>query len=167
MQSVLFCGAETQLIASIKQIDPTQPGLRDSSPGAFRFLLLLSYSAFILNASATIASLIMIDRLGDLQFRAYQAAKKRKSAPIRHPSLPLSEKSKDDPDDWLLEDYGAGKRWAWMKLHCECRNTCDHLSCPENDDRKLVLTMIWRRFRLAPRRELVYGDADLSLDLPL
>ncbi|KAG9030822.1 hypothetical protein FRB95_003514 [Tulasnella sp. JGI-2019a] len=55
--SVLFCGAETQLIATIKGDTPPE-----GAAGAYKFLLLLSYAAFLLNASATIASLLMIDR---------------------------------------------------------------------------------------------------------
>ncbi|KAG8874091.1 hypothetical protein FRB98_008630, partial [Tulasnella sp. 332] len=67
--SVLLCGAETQLIAIVQGIDTTKPKVLEN-PAALRFLMLLSYSAFIINASATIASLLMIDRLGEMPLRA-------------------------------------------------------------------------------------------------
>lgn len=76
--------------------------------GSFRFLLLLSYSAFVLNASATIASLIMMDRLGEIPLRAQKLYYEGK--------LPMAGKIRID---YLLEDHGAGGLWTWMKWHCE------------------------------------------------
>ncbi|KAG8868320.1 hypothetical protein FRB97_002478, partial [Tulasnella sp. 331] len=98
--SVLLCGAETQLISMV------QSGKTTPVP-AYRFLLLLSYSAFMLNASATIASLLMIDRLGEIPIRAARLLDNR-STKVVHTS-----------DDSLLEDHCAGGRWTWMKWHCE------------------------------------------------
>ncbi|KAG8982804.1 hypothetical protein FRB94_006354 [Tulasnella sp. JGI-2019a] len=97
--SVLFCGAETQLIATIKGDTPPE-----GAAGAYKFLLLLSYAAFLLNASATIASLLMIDRLGDMPKRAL----------LCFPDGP-PEKVRVE---YLLEDYGVGDGWAWMRNHC-------------------------------------------------
>lgn len=79
----------------------------DTHPGAYKFLLLLSYSAFVLNASATIASLLMIDRLAEIPLRA-------KRFFDAHPKVP---EPVDDND--VLEQHGAGGRWAWMKWHCK------------------------------------------------
>ncbi|KAG8985972.1 hypothetical protein FRB94_003223 [Tulasnella sp. JGI-2019a] len=101
VKSVLLCGAEAQLIATIKG-----NGQPDKSVGAYRFLLLLSYAAFIFNASATLTSLLMIDRLGDIPKRARLRYR-------NHPP-PLVRM------DHLLEDYGVGGAWTWMKNHCLC-----------------------------------------------
>jgi len=100
--SVLFCGAETQLIAIIKG------GSDNGHPGAFKLLLFLSYAAFILNASATIASLVMIDRLGDLPQRAAKLGSK------------AGHMLDDDMScvDYPLEAHGAGGRWTWSRYHC-------------------------------------------------
>lgn len=91
----------------VKALDPTDQSLRDNSAGLFRFLLLLSYSALIFSASATVASLVMLDYLGELI-----AISAKLPVPTKPPHI-----------DDLLEDYGAGRRWKWAKNHCECIST--------------------------------------------
>lgn len=113
MQSVLLCGAETQLITMVKASNTTPLP-------AYRFLLLLSYSAFMLNASATIASLLMIDRLGEIPLRAKRYFE---SYGAQHANI---------SDDTLLEDHAAGGRWTWMKWHCELRTRAGHLQTPHS-----------------------------------
>ncbi|KAG9035822.1 hypothetical protein FRB95_010416 [Tulasnella sp. JGI-2019a] len=104
--SVLLCGAETQLITMVKTPDGNADvQVWDTYPRAYKFLLLLSYSAFILNASATVASLLMIDRLDEIPLRA-------KTYIDEHPDAEMP------PFDYLLEDYNAGGRWTWMRWHC-------------------------------------------------
>lgn len=109
-KAVLFCGAETQLIAIIKTPDP-DPNfhLRNTHPGVFRFLLLSAYSTFLLNASATISCAIMMNRIRNLPVRALKLRQVGKL-----PSNPGGVRI-----DYIIEDYGAGSQWTWMKWHCE------------------------------------------------
>ncbi|KAG8864342.1 hypothetical protein FRB96_006164 [Tulasnella sp. 330] len=102
--SALLCGAETQLITIVQGIDMTTPKVVEN-PAALRFLTLLSYSAFVINASATIASLLMIDRLGEIPLRAKRFFDKHVG-----PLPPLDY-------GYLLELHAAGGRWTWMKWH--------------------------------------------------
>lgn len=89
------------LIASVKSMESA--GV-DPHTSTYRLLLLLSYSAFVLNGSATIASLLMIDLLGDMPRRAKQIHKGRFPREVDYTRL--------------LEDYGVGRSWAWMRNHC-------------------------------------------------
>jgi len=143
--SALFCGAETQIISTIKSLETGQNNpIRHQNPGTFRFLLLLSYSAFILNASATIASLVMIDRLGEIPVRMVKRRTSTALAPMATPSstqgMPLlqmpvpataphlpqdttspqgSTDEKYKPiEEYVLETHEAGARWTWAKWHC-------------------------------------------------
>jgi len=80
------------------------------------FLLMLSYCAVLFNFSATITSLILIDKLGELRLRA-----------SRDPDLQGGdgEESLNEPRRIaetslkLLERFGAGESWRWMMWHCE------------------------------------------------
>jgi len=90
-----------------KTPDPNNHALRNENPAAFKFLLLLAYSALMFNASATVASLIMIDALGALPLRAkkwYQYGRTLSGGRTG--------------DDYLLEQFGAGTRWTWARNHC-------------------------------------------------
>lgn len=100
------------MLALIKTPDPNDHPLRDTRPGAFKFLLLLSYSALLFNASAAMCHLIMLDRLGALPSRW-----------ALHGSSRAQVNSGGDQHDirdlFRLELYGAGSMWTWARIHCE------------------------------------------------
>ncbi|KAG9005690.1 hypothetical protein FRB94_004970 [Tulasnella sp. JGI-2019a] len=95
--AALLCGVEASLLSLIKA------NQNDSS--VFRFLLILSYSAMILNASATIASLVMLDCLGDIPVR------------VANPNPDEKKKKLAKMSTVNLEDF-TGCRWTWARRHC-------------------------------------------------
>ncbi|KAG8910015.1 hypothetical protein FRC01_006596 [Tulasnella sp. 417] len=66
----LFAAGETALIPFVKtaSVDPDGKPLLPDHAGLFKCLLILSYGAFLFNASATISSLLLIDKLGEMAF---------------------------------------------------------------------------------------------------
>ncbi|KAG8942390.1 hypothetical protein FRC04_003786 [Tulasnella sp. 424] len=66
----LFAAGETALIPFVKTaaVDGDGKPKMPAHPGLFKLLLIVSYSAFLFNASATISSLILIDKLGEMSF---------------------------------------------------------------------------------------------------
>ncbi|KAG9021089.1 hypothetical protein FRB95_002861, partial [Tulasnella sp. JGI-2019a] len=107
--SALLCGVETALLVLIKTPDPNNRPARDPSPSAFRFLLLLSYSALVFNASSTMASLVMLDCLGDIPVRVATASPEER--------VKMLQKEKGTKGI-QLEDFKAGRRWTWARIHC-------------------------------------------------
>ncbi|KAG8851641.1 hypothetical protein FRB96_009137 [Tulasnella sp. 330] len=100
--STVLCIVSTRLISNVKSGD-----LGSVQTGLHYLLLILSYSAFALNMSAGISAFIMLDRLGDM----VQRSKRRFDAG----DLPPSEVGYDH----LLEDFGVGSAFKWMRNHCE------------------------------------------------
>jgi hypothetical protein len=80
------------------------------SSGARTFLLLLSYSAVVLNSSATITSLILTDKIGELPVRASM-----KSPNFPDPGTDTIETTSTS----LLRRYGIGALWSCAIWHCE------------------------------------------------
>ncbi|KAG8997333.1 hypothetical protein FRB90_012520, partial [Tulasnella sp. 427] len=66
----LFAAGETALIPFVKTatVDSEGNPLLPDHAGLFKCLLILSYGAFLFSASATISSLILIDKLGEMAF---------------------------------------------------------------------------------------------------
>ncbi len=78
-----------------------------ANPHALTALQVMSFGAIILNASATITSLLLIDELGELPDIASADPEKARAGFV--------EKSRD-----LLVYYGMKKTWTWTRWHCQC-----------------------------------------------
>lgn len=102
-QAALFAGIEASLITLIKTPPAAGSSLRDSNPGWFHFLLLLSYAALCFNAGATITSLVISDQLGEMPFR---------SRKIKPHEVPGSA-------HLLLKDYQVTKHWSSLIAYCK------------------------------------------------
>lgn len=90
------------LLVLLKSPSSSGIGLRSSSPALFHLLLILSYMALILNASASVSSVLIIDNLGGLAFR-------RRDPPTEEPKSGRH----------LLNMYGAeGVSYSGIELHC-------------------------------------------------
>jgi len=103
-QTALLAALAGQLLVFMK--DPSN-FKKDTNPNALNFLLVLSYSSVVLNASATITSLILTDKLGELPFRASQ-----------DPNLPTSGKTPLSSGA-LLKLFRVGESFNWAMWHCE------------------------------------------------
>lgn len=70
LQGALFSAGETALIPFVKTAIMNEDGTprRPAHPAQFKLLLIVSYGAFLFNASATISSLLLIDKLGEMPF---------------------------------------------------------------------------------------------------
>lgn len=71
-------------------------------------LLICSYSAVILNVSATVGSLVLTDKLGELPIQASQRAQ----------LLPQATISEDNTTT-MLKIYGIGPMWTYAMWHCK------------------------------------------------
>lgn len=78
-----------------------------STPGARTFLILLCYGSLFFNTSASISSFVLIDRLGELQFRAAQ----------KDQSILPSGGFMSVGADNLLIRFGAGRLWTCIAWH--------------------------------------------------
>ncbi|KIO24601.1 hypothetical protein M407DRAFT_212368 [Tulasnella calospora MUT 4182] len=103
----LFAAGETALIPFVKTASEDSEGnpLLPDHAGLFKCLLIFSYGAFMFNASATISSLILIDKLGEMAFL---------------------NRSRGDKSCWvpssanrLLTRYKLGTVWYSVQAHCE------------------------------------------------
>ncbi|KAG9005691.1 hypothetical protein FRB94_004969 [Tulasnella sp. JGI-2019a] len=106
--AALLCGVEATLLTLIK----TDPSNSSPAPkSAFRCLLILSYSALVFNASSTVASLVMLDCLGEIPMLVTKAARKNKGKG--------AQESEDvDSMDAYLEHFELGFRWRWARRYC-------------------------------------------------
>lgn len=102
----LFAAGETALIPFVKtaSVDPEGNPLLPGHAALFKCLLVFSYGAFLFNASATISSLILIDKLGEMAFL---------------------NRSREDNRGWvpssanrLLTQYKLGGVWYSVQVHC-------------------------------------------------
>jgi hypothetical protein len=73
------------------------------------FLLVSSYAAMIFNALATMASIVLIDRLGDIEFNG--------AAMIKTTAQTGFYRNVRNLD--LLLNYGAGKTFKYIFWQCE------------------------------------------------
>ena len=111
LQSTLFVIASTQLLAFFK--NPNHFSTSQNNPeGALRALIIICYASLFFNASAAISSFILMDKLGELPFRA---ASKRQSI------LPTGGTITGNSED-LLKRYGVGKLWTFLVWHCQSIN---------------------------------------------
>lgn len=89
----------------VRNLELSHPSQRRSELA----LALLSYASLILNISACLSSLTLLDQLGELPFRA---AQKRQSF---LPSAGAIEGTSED----LLRRYGVYKLWNVLVWHCD------------------------------------------------
>lgn len=68
---------------------------------------ILGYASFLLNISACTTCFIILDRLGDVPYRAAQ-----------QPNVPRGGKT-SLPADRILRVYGIGALWRWAIWHCK------------------------------------------------
>lgn len=94
---------EAQLIVLIKTPPDSGSTLRDTQPGLFRFLLLVSYCALSFNSAATVTALIVSDQLGEMPFNSRE---------VKTTGKPNSAHD-------LLITYQVSKRWKWLVAYCE------------------------------------------------
>lgn len=80
-----------------------------STAGARTFLILLCYGSLFFNTSASISSFVLIDRLGELQFRAVQ----------KDQSILPSGGFTTVGAGGLLKRFGAGRLWTCIAWHCK------------------------------------------------
>ena len=109
LQSALLAGIATQLFVFMKNPE----NLPETKSRARVGLVMLSYMALVLNCSASITSLILIYRLGELRLRI---------ANVEKPLYNCTSTSKTRLD--ILKECGIGSWWTVAMYHCE-----NHLSC--------------------------------------
>ncbi|KIM76909.1 hypothetical protein PILCRDRAFT_825916 [Piloderma croceum F 1598] len=106
--SALLAGLAGQLLVFMK--DPNNfPN--HTSTGARTFLLLLSYSAVVLNSSATITSLILTDKIGELPVRASMKSCMKSGLPDS------GTDTIETTSTGLLRRYGVGALWSCTIWH--------------------------------------------------
>ena len=132
-QSALLAVLAGQLLVFVKDSTnfTTTP-----SPNAHKFLMLISYSAIVFNSSATVASLVLTDRLGELPVRAARMSESEKESHHRKSTKDsdrtfvaqesdpeggrtMDESSTSESSTQLLVKYGAGELWIWAVVHCK------------------------------------------------
>ncbi|KAK0205302.1 hypothetical protein DFS33DRAFT_757098 [Desarmillaria ectypa] len=98
-QTSLLAAVATGLLSAINDGNFKQ----EANPHVLNFLYVASFGAIILNASATVTSLFLIDELGD---------------------LPTLTSDLDKPKEGLAPDttdilvyYGLGNTWTWTRWH--------------------------------------------------
>ncbi|KAG8996352.1 hypothetical protein FRB94_012348 [Tulasnella sp. JGI-2019a] len=97
--AALLCGVEASLLSLVKTDPPP-------TNAAFKFLLIMSYSALVLNASSTIASLVMLDCLGEMPVLVAKAST-------------AQDTQNADSMDAYLGLFGLGSRWRLARRYCE------------------------------------------------
>lgn len=102
MQSGLIAVVSAQLLATIKTTV-----FDDSHSNPVKFLLLVSYTGLALSCSATISSLILIDKLGEVPVRASRIRELDNVEIIAGETISI------------LKRYGAGESWELVMWHCE------------------------------------------------
>jgi hypothetical protein len=117
--SGLLAAVAAQLLALFKTLpspNPSCPPNTSCPPnihipgGAQGFLLAACYAALFLNISATISSFILIDNLGEIEFRASCKGE------AFHENVKRA-KTMTRTQDRLLVEFGATGEWKWMLFH--------------------------------------------------
>ncbi|TFK37684.1 hypothetical protein BDQ12DRAFT_750514, partial [Crucibulum laeve] len=106
--SALLTAAAAQLLSFFKSASSFDEG-RNNPNAARTFLLIICYSSLFFNVSASISSFILIDKLGELPFRASQRGQQTLPPP-------QTAMSSTDPD-YLLKRYGIGRWWSFLIWH--------------------------------------------------
>ncbi len=106
-QTSLLAAVAAGLLSVINDIVSDADFKQTANPHALTALQVMSFGAIIMNASATITSLLLIDELGDLPDIASADPDKAQEGSI--------EESRD-----LLVYYGMKKTWTWTRWHCQC-----------------------------------------------
>jgi len=127
--SALLAGLAGQFLVFMKD-DTNFPN--NPSPDARKFLLMVSYSAVAFNCSATISSLILTDKLGELPISAARISEEkhtsrsstendngnsRSDSQVERGNGMMDGGSTHDTSMRLLVRYGAGEVWIWTMLH--------------------------------------------------
>ncbi|KZP34024.1 hypothetical protein FIBSPDRAFT_924352 [Athelia psychrophila] len=97
----LFAVVSALLLIGVKL--STYP--EDTNPKAKTFLTLLSYSSLVFSISATVTSLILADRLGEIPIRASTKSELAQDGSVQ--ATPT----------YLLKRYGAGSAWTFGVWH--------------------------------------------------
>ncbi|KAK0235871.1 hypothetical protein EDD85DRAFT_618537 [Armillaria nabsnona] len=100
----LLAAVAAGLLSVINDVVSVVEFKQTADPHALTALQVMSFGAIILNASATITSLLLIDELGDLPDIASADPDKARAG--------LVEESRD-----LLVYYGMKKTWTWTRWH--------------------------------------------------
>ncbi len=105
-QTSLLAAVATGLLSAINDVVNDGDFKQMENPHVLNFLYVASFGAIILNASATVTSLFLIDELGDLPTLASDLDK------------PKEGSLASDTD--ILVYYGLGNTWTWTRWHCKC-----------------------------------------------
>ncbi|KAG9022510.1 hypothetical protein FRB95_014676 [Tulasnella sp. JGI-2019a] len=109
--AALLCGVEASLLTLVKTDPSNTSSLLPES--AFRLLLSMSYLALVFNASSTIASLVMLDYLGEIPMLVAKAARKAADK-----ERLIQESQEVDSMDDYLGLFKVGSRWNWARRYC-------------------------------------------------
>lgn len=114
------------------------------STNATNFILIISYGGIVLNCSATITSLILIDKLGGMSTQS----NKNRPEPARSIQNATSLS--------LLKTYRVGRYWKWAMWHCK------------SSLRWWGIFWLMRKYRaiLSDHRNSMHHAADLGLYIP-
>ncbi|KAK0451692.1 hypothetical protein EV421DRAFT_1056073 [Armillaria borealis] len=99
----LLAAVATGLLSAINDVVNDGDFKQMANPHVLNFLYVASFGAIILNASATVTSLFLIDELGDLPALASDLDK------------PKEGSLASDTD--ILVYYGLGSTWTWTRWH--------------------------------------------------
>lgn len=102
-QNGLFSVVATLLLIGVKATNFPE----NTNPKADTFLTLLSYASPVFCISATVTSLILADRLGEIPIRASTQSELAKEGSVQ--ATPT----------YLLKRYGAGSAWTMGVWHCK------------------------------------------------
>lgn len=106
LQSALFAGVSSQLYSFFTDDDNYKR--RTASPGAFTFMVLLSYATMLFNSGAAISSFILVDSLSELPYQ---------NATFEKDPYPGNSRVFQGPS-FLLRRYGVGIKWDLALWHC-------------------------------------------------
>ncbi|KAK0469203.1 uncharacterized protein EV420DRAFT_14437 [Desarmillaria tabescens] len=99
----LLAAVATGLLSAVNDVVNDGDFKQKANPHVLDFLYVGSFGAIILNASATVTSLFLIDELGDLPTLASDLDK------------PKDGFAPDNTD--ILVYYGLGNTWTWTRWH--------------------------------------------------
>ncbi|KAF9256342.1 hypothetical protein L218DRAFT_950062 [Marasmius fiardii PR-910] len=107
--SSLLASVSVQLVATSSSKDFQE----NKQAYAVDILLIVSYGAVLLNASAAVTSLILVDKLSRLlKEPAQRTAPKLRKAQLEEQYIAITGHLD------LLKAYGAGGSWKWYLVHC-------------------------------------------------
>ncbi|TDL23926.1 hypothetical protein BD410DRAFT_128406 [Rickenella mellea] len=100
--SALFASAECSLLGFITSND----AMKVAHPRVYNALRIFSYSTLLFSTSATVSSLILVDRYSELAFRASQKDNLPRHKYVKHGM------------DYFLKEYGdIGPSWNLLRWH--------------------------------------------------